>query len=53
MSKKITDKYLMTFDEFVNRIDNIKNIEIPKNYIMIENGHTKKQSKKSKTKDSG
>jgi hypothetical protein len=52
MSKKINAKYLMSFDDFVNRIDNIKNIEIPKNYIMIEHGHTKKESKKSQTRDS-
>jgi len=40
----------MSFDDFLAEIDNLENIKVPKNYIMIEHGYTKKKSKKQNTK---
>jgi len=40
----------MSFDDFINKIDKIEEIEIPKNYIVIEHGYSKTKSTKQKTK---
>jgi|TARA_R100000081_G_scaffold63313_1_gene32084 hypothetical protein len=50
MSDKKFAKYHMSFDDFISKIDNIEEIEIPKNYMIIEHGHTKQKSKKQKSK---
>ena len=48
--KKISPKYNLSFDEFLDSIDNIEKIEIPENYMLVENGYTKEKSKKQKSK---
>jgi len=50
MADKKFAKYLMSFEDFISSIDKIEKIEIPKDYIMIEHGHTKKKSKKQKAR---
>jgi hypothetical protein len=51
MADKKFAKYLMSFEDFISKIDKIEEIEIPKDYIMIEHGYTKEKSKKQKTRD--
>lgn len=48
--KKINPKYSLTFNEFLDSIDNIKEIEIPKNYMLVKDGYTKKDAKVKKSK---
>lgn len=37
-------KYFLTFEQLINKMDNLDNVEIPKGYIAI---HAKKNTKKS------
>ncbi len=53
MADKKFAKYHLSFDDFISKIDKIEQIEIPKNYIMIEHGFTKQKSKKQKAKVPG
>jgi hypothetical protein len=48
--KKINAKYSLSFKDFLADIDNIEKIEIPENYILVENGYTKKKTKVQKSK---
>ena len=40
---------MFTFEEFLNKIDNMEYIEIPENYIMVDNGYSKKKTKVKKS----
>lgn len=53
MADKKFAKYHLSFDDFISKIDKIEQIEIPKNYMMIEHGFTKQKSKKQKAKIPG
>ena len=53
MADKKFSKYHLSFDDFISKIDKIEQIEIPKNYMMIEHGFTKQKSKKQKAKVPG
>ncbi len=52
MADKNFAKYRMSFDDFISEINKIEQIDIPKNYIMIEHGHKKKKSQKQKARKS-
>jgi len=42
---RVNDKrFIFTFEDFLNKIDNIEYIEIPENYIMVDSGYSKKKT---------
>ena len=49
ISKVNDKKFMFTFEEFLNKIDNMEYIEIPENYIMVDNGYSKKKTKVKKS----
>ena len=44
-------KYFLTFEQFIYKMDNLDNVEIPKGYIVIHaKNNTKKSTKHKKAK---
>ena len=49
MAKTINmTKYAMDFDEFIDKMDNINEIEVPINYVKVKKEHGKLKSKLGK-----
>ena len=49
MAKTINmTKYAMDFDEFIDKMDNINEIEVPINYVKVKKEHGKFKSKLGK-----